>query len=189
MSSLFSVEKKAMVNLLQSRNMTLENIEGLYEKDGEFICTNLLQLSEIASALNVSLAHVLKNLEKIPEDISDKVKICRRGSQFERLKLIDSEPAYIYRHVMKTSADQHLMVLRTSPMFSSPDKSRLNNGHFVKELVYVLSGAVGVLWKSKTGFQRQDVLTAGDSIYIDSWVPHSFYSLEADSQILAVDYA
>lgn len=125
---------------------------------------------------------------KAPFDLKDKVKICRVGTQFERVKFLDSEPSYHYRHVMKTTADKNLMVLRTSPMFTSPEQATLNGGHLVKEIVYVLNGVIGVLWSNKQGDWRNDVLSVGDSIYIDSWVPHSFYSLEVGSQILAIDY-
>lgn len=189
MRSFLSGKKNSLVNLLQSRKMKLEQLQGLYEDHGDYVRADLLQLSEAASILDVSLAHVLKHFGTDTVDLKDKVKICRKTDQFERLKMVDSQPAYLYRHVMKTTADKHLMVLRTSPMFSSAEHANLNSGHLVRELVYVLSGTVGVLWKSKTGIQRQNVLREGDSIYIDSWVPHSFYSLAPDSQILAVDYA
>ncbi|MCO7516003.1 cupin domain-containing protein [Pseudomonas guariconensis] len=116
------------------------------------------------------------------------MKICSGQIRFDRLKRVEGEPAYFYRHVMKTSADKNLMVLRTSPLFTSPDKAPVNKGHQAKEFVYVLSGAVGVLWCNKVGERREDVLAVGDSIFIDAWVPHAFYALESGSQILAVDY-
>ncbi|MBF7142532.1 MULTISPECIES: hypothetical protein [Pseudomonas] len=63
----------------------------------------------------------------------------------------------------------------------------LMSGLFVRHL-FDAALSVSVRWSSK-GAQRQDVLNEGDSIYIDSWVPHSFYSLTPDSQILAIDYS
>jgi len=188
MLSFLYIKKKLMGALLDSRKMNFNEIEGLYVDEGDFIRSNLLQLSQAATLLDVSLGYIIKQIGDYPSDIKDRVKICRAGTQFERLKVVNSEPTYLYRHVMKTSADKNLMVLRTSPMFTSSEQATLNEGHLVKEIVYILSGVVGVLWRNGTGERRNEILSAGDSIYIDSWVSHSFYSLEADSQILAVDY-
>ncbi len=51
-----------------------------------------------------------------------------------------------------------------------------------------LKGEVGVLWLSEQRERRRDSLKQGDSIYIDSWVPHAFYSIVKDSHIFAIDY-
>lgn len=188
MGSFVSGNKKAFSSFLRSRHRTLADLDWSYEDCGESIRADLSQLSQVAVTLEVPLSYLLRQFGADHIDLVDKVKICRRAGQFERLKMVGAQPAYIYRHVMKTTADQHLMVLRTSPMYGASDLATLNSGHRVKEIVYILSGCVGVRWSSK-GVQRQDVLNEGDSIYIDSWVPHSFYSLTPDSQILAIDYS
>lgn len=187
--SSFLGKKSALVNLVQSRRMTLEQLHGLYSDRGDYVYADFFQLEKTASILAVSLSHVLREFGADIADLQDKVKVCRNADQFERLKMIGCQAAYHYRHVMKTTADKNLMVLRTSPMFDSVNQGQLNSGHSAKELVYVLSDTVGVRWKSEAGVQRQNILSAGDSIYVDSWVPHSFYSLAPDSQILAIDYA
>ena len=191
MHDVMTVSRQALVRLLQSRKMTQDSAQGLYCVAGDSVLMDLAQLAQLAARLDVSLAHVIDCLDEGGADLQRKVKICRKHGQFERLRVVGAQrqPAYLYRHVMKTSADKHLMVLRTSPLYTCADDAVLNGGHRVRELVYVLSGRVGVHWSNKMGERRTDVLTMGDSIFIDSWVPHSFYSLEADSQILAVDYA
>jgi hypothetical protein len=180
-----------MAGLLHSRKMTLEDAAGLYDAAGDCIRMDLAQLEQLAIKLNVALAHVVQCLDPRGCGLADRVSICRKGGQFERLRVVGPQrrPAYLYRHVLKTGADRHLMVLRTSPLFSCAEEAELNGGHRVRELVYVLSGLVGVNWAGRSGQRRTDVLATGDSIFIDSWVPHSFYALEIDSQILAIDYA
>lgn len=190
MQAILTVSRQALALLLQSRKMTLENAQEFYHDAGGTVRIGLEQLTRLAKMLDVPLAHAVHELDGEGDDLRDKVKICRRKAQFERLRLVgvQGQPAYLYRHVMKTMADKHLMVLRTSPLFTRVDDASLNGGHRVKEFVYVLSGVVGVLWSSREGHRRSDVLSIGDSIFIDSWVPHSFYAVQADSQILAVDY-
>nr|AFM38994.1 non-heme Fe-binding protein [Pseudomonas syringae] len=183
--------RQALTRLLQSRKMALENIRGLYQEVGDAIHLDLGQLTGLAARLDFPLAYVIDCFDDAGSDLRHRVKICRKQGQFERLRVVGShkQPAYLYRHVMKTTADKHLMVLRTSPLFTRAEDAPLNGGHQVREIVYVLSGRVGVNWAGKSGKRRSEVLAAGDSIFIESWVPHSFHALEADAQILAVDYA
>ncbi|MCG3462611.1 cupin domain-containing protein [Xenorhabdus bovienii] len=115
------------------------------------------------------------------------VTITRKDRLYTRIKGDALRGGYHYRHVLTTTLDPDLLVLRTTPL-STRHQARPNTGHQVKEIVYVLSGRVGIVWQNTGGNERHSNLGSGDSVYIDSWVPHAFYAIEPESQILAVDY-
>lgn len=119
---------------------------------------------------------------------SEAVSISRKGGGFERQKIVDGEITYHYRHALKTHLDPGLLVLRTTPHFRNAESCTLNGGHKAKEFVYVLLGSVGMVWATPLGVIRIKELNFGDSVYIDSWVPHAFYSIEDESEIVAIDY-
>lgn len=188
MSEYLDINPAALARLLSTRKMSFDDAR-LHDDEVEGGARmTLAQLTALAAALQMPIAHVIEQIESSADDLVHGVKISGRQTRFDRLKCVAGEPAYFYRHVMKTSADKHLMVLRTTPLFTSADQATLNGGHQAREFVYVLSGAVGVLWRSPSGVRREDVLRMGDSIFIESWVAHAFYAKEAGSQILAVDY-
>ncbi|WAB97136.1 cupin domain-containing protein [Pseudomonas putida] len=171
--------------LIQKRKMTLDNIRGLYDRTIDGITINSTQLKKIAQYLNVTAAYVIDELG----GEYDKSQSCVFGGliRFDRLRHVQGEPAYFYRHLLKTTSDKNLLVLRTTPLFPSAEKAILNAGHKAREFVYILSGTVGVKWGSHPHLHNE-VLNEGDSIFIEEWTPHCFYKLEPDSQILAIDY-
>ncbi|MCH5048974.1 hypothetical protein I1A36_01030, partial [Pectobacterium aquaticum] len=89
--------------------------------------------------------------------------------------------------VLKTCIDPDLLVLRTTPL-STRENVVVNSGHLVREIVYVLNGKVGFIWKNLQGNIRVQEMNEGDSVYIQSFVPHAFYSITPGSEVLAVDY-
>ncbi|MFB4393172.1 MULTISPECIES: cupin domain-containing protein [unclassified Pseudomonas] len=185
MNSNIAVNIDDFKQLIQKRKMTLDSVRGLYDDTADGITINQIQLERIAKRLNFTAAYVVGELA----DKHVKVPNCALSCliQFDRLKHVQGEPAYFYRHVLKTPADNNLLVLRTTPLFPSAEKAVLNTGHKAREFVYVLSGTVGVKWGTHPHLQNE-VLTEGDSVFIEEWTPHCFYKLEPASQILAVDY-
>lgn len=190
MSYMIALDRGALTSLLSTRKIPISSLEWLpqYKGSSKQVCLTFTHLQLVAEHLCMPIDYVLSRTEFVTDEFSRVVQVSRSVGQFERVKMQGAIPLYHYRHVLKTSSDPHLMVLRTSPGIIDPEHVRLNGGHRVKEFVYVLKGKVEVAWANKEGQQRRDQLEVGDSIYIDSWVPHAFYALIPESQILAVDY-
>ncbi|KER04605.1 cupin domain-containing protein [Photorhabdus temperata] len=186
---LFVFNQGAISTLLNNYKKSLDDIPFLnFTLKGEIFFNDFNSVKAFASSVSLPVQDILSLLDNYPYDLEAGVKISRGGTQFERIKTSEAGDLYHYRHVMKTLADPELMVLKTTPLCNDLYKMKLNTGHKVKEVVYVLQGEVGVLWLSKQRERRRDSLKQGDSIYIDSWVPHAFYSIVKDSHILAIDY-
>ena len=176
--------------LLSSRKMGLQDLGELAAPtNGGYLLVNGSEgLKQLASAIDLPPAMLLEGETSFPFDLDDKIKISRKESQFERIGEKDGQPMYHYRHVMKTTADPHLMALRTSPLCDDESKLNLNSGHLAKELVYVLKGVVDMHWQNKKGQRRKARLNQGDSVYLEPWVPHAFTPAKAGAEILAVDF-
>lgn len=177
-------------NLLASRKMNLHDLGelGAPTDSGYLLVNGSEGLKQLSVVLDLPMTMLLEGESAFPFDLQDNVKIGRKGTQFERIREKDGQPMYHYRHVMKTTADPHLMALRTSPLCDDESKLSLNNGHLAKELVYVLKGAVDMHWQNKAGERRKARLNEGDSVYLEPWVPHAFTPAESDAEILAVDF-
>lgn len=63
MLSFFHIKKSLMEALLSSRKMNFDRINGFYDDEGDYIRTTLLYLSQIATLLNISLEHILEQVQ------------------------------------------------------------------------------------------------------------------------------
>ncbi|WP_140383442.1 cupin domain-containing protein, partial [Acinetobacter pittii] len=146
--------------------------------------SDLLMLSQYTRIpLHIFFTAHISSVNSLPSLVT----ISRKDTLYSRIK-IEPNSSYHYRHVMITNQDPNLLVLRTTPLNSSFNESNPNKGHEVKEIVYILSGVVGITWSSKNQEIRTQVLEQGDSVFIAPWIPHSFCSLTPDAEILAMDY-
>lgn len=175
-------------NILASKKMILADISKYISIDDKKIVVekfaDLLMLSQDTNIpLHIFFTAHVSAISSQPS----LVFIARKDTLYSRIK-IEANSSYHYRHVMILNQDPNLLVLRTTPLNSSFNESSPNKGHEVKEIVYVLSGVVGITWSSKNKEIRTQVLEQGDSVFIEPWIPHSFCSLSQDSEILAMDY-
>ncbi|QQG27792.1 hypothetical protein JFY74_17230 [Pectobacterium carotovorum] len=182
------IKSSLMEKILSTRKMIVSDISTHVQYVGDCIeINNLTSFLAICKLTCISPNEFLsssidQNFSKIAP-----VLISRREHSYERVKGDASKGGYHYRHVLKTSVDPDLLVLRTTPL-STSENVTVNSGHLVRELVYVLNGKVGFIWKNLQGDIRKQEMNEGDSVYIQSFVPHAFYSIILNSEILAVDY-
>ena len=189
MNTSFTVASSKIEALLHTRKMAWSDIESWTSaQDSEQLELDIEQLKSLADLLSVPLATLFEGHTAYPFDLDNDVKVGRKGQQYERVKKVDGVPMYHYRHVLKTSADPHLMALRTSPLCDDDAKVILNKGHLAKEFVYVLKGKVKMHWQKEGRPLRTEILNEGDSVYLEPWVRHAFSMVEEGSEILAVDY-
>ncbi|BET95593.1 cupin domain-containing protein [Xenorhabdus taiwanensis] len=180
--------RKTIEQLLARRKMVLTDIDHLvYVSDDSVEIKNFDQLFALSRHTSLSASEYIAAYNRENTAQNELVTITRKDNLYTRIKGDLLHGGYHYRHVLTTSLDPNLLVLRTTPL-STRHQARPNTGHQVKEIVYVLSGTVGIIWQNAAGNNRHANLESGDSIYIDSWVPHAFYAIEPESQILAVDY-
>ena len=99
-------------------------------------------------------------------------------------KTVGSKESALEFSLASDKADRHMepFIIDIHP---SPNESHPLSSHEGEEFIYVLSGEIEI-------FYGKDVqrLSAGDSIYYDSIVPHDVHAAgEGDAKILAVIYA
>ncbi len=180
--------RKTIEQLLARRKMTITDIEHLVGvSDDRVEIKNFEQLFALSQHTSLSASEYITAHYRENSAQDRLVTITRKDSLYSRIKGDSFRGGYHYRHVLTTPLDPNLLVLRTIPL-STQHQAQPNAGHQVKEVVYVLSGKVGIMWQNSAGNRRYSDLESGDSVYIDSWVPHAFYAIEPESQILAVDY-
>ncbi|MFM2666674.1 cupin domain-containing protein [Vibrio mediterranei] len=179
---------KALEELLATRKMILSDIQNLVDINGnEVNIKDFNQLFTLCDVTSLPEKDFISAHNKYTKKNGIGVTISRKDSLYSRIKGDNEHGGYHYRHVLTTPYDHDLLVLRTSPL-SSKNQATPNKGHRVKEMVYVLNGKVGMVWLNNEGTRRYSEMSSGDSVFIESWVPHAFYTLEPNSQILAVDY-
>jgi mannose-6-phosphate isomerase-like protein (cupin superfamily) len=190
MSAAIRVNKPYLLELLESRKMGWAdlNIEVTIIDERWVEIQTREALNQLCSYLDIPISLLFKDDNRYPYDLDDNIKIGRKDQQFERVRIKDGQPMYHYRHMMKTTADPHLMALRTSPLCDKPEMISLNKGHLAKELVYVTQGQVKMYWQSKFGHDRTAILNEGDSVYLAPWVPHAFSPMTEGAEILAIDF-
>ncbi|MFH4399005.1 cupin domain-containing protein [Vibrio diabolicus] len=182
----FSTE--ALEKLLATRKMVLSDIHSLVNIIGsEVYIEGFEQLFTLCKSTSLPETVFISAHHDHTKKNGGGVTIARKDSLYSRIKGDNENGGYHYRHVLTTAYDHDLLVLRTSPL-SSKKQAIPNKGHRVKEVVYVLRGKVGMVWLNTEGKRRYCELSFGDSVFIESWVPHAFCTLEPNSQILAVDY-
>ncbi|MEX0447069.1 cupin domain-containing protein [Xenorhabdus sp. SGI246] len=185
---MISLTRKTIEQLLARRKMVLADIGHLVcVRDDSIEIENFEQLFALSQHTSLLASEYIAAYHRENTVQNELVTITRKDSLYTRIKGDLLRGGYYYRHVLTTPLDPNLLVLRTTPL-STRHQARPNAGHHVKEVVYILSGKVGIIWQNTSGIIRHSNLGTGDSIYIDSWVPHAFYAIEPESQILAVDY-
>jgi transcriptional regulator with XRE-family HTH domain len=177
--------------LREAKEMTIEELAEASQSSAELIrqledgalIPSLTPLIKIARALGVRLGTFLDDMPQSGPVIvraGRSEKVVRFSGKTEKPK----ESALEFYSLASDKADRHMepFIIDIHP---SPDESHQLSSHEGEEFIYVLSGEIEI-------FYGKDVqrLSAGDSIYYDSIVPHDVHAAgEGDAKILAVIYA
>jgi len=177
--------------LREAKEMTIEELAEASQSSAELIrqledgalIPSLTPLIKIARALGVRLGTFLDDMPQSGPVIvraGRSEKVVRFSGKTEKPK----ESALEFYSLASDKADRHMepFIIDIHP---SPNESHPLSSHEGEEFIYVLSGEIEI-------FYGKDVqrLSAGDSIYYDSIVPHDVNAAgEGDAKILAVIYA
>ncbi|AKB12695.1 transcriptional regulator, XRE family with cupin sensor [Methanosarcina thermophila] len=177
--------------LREAKEMTIEELAEASQSSAELIrqledgalIPSLTPLIKIARALGVRLGTFLDDMPQSGPVIvraGRSEKVVRFSGKTEKPK----ESALEFYSLASDKADRHMepFIIDIHP---SPNESHPLSSHEGEEFIYVLSGEIEI-------FYGKDVqrLSAGDSIYYDSIVPHDVHAAgEGDAKILAVIYA
>lgn len=177
--------------LREAKEMTIEELAEASQSSAELIrqledgalIPSLTPLIKIARALGVRLGTFLDDMPQSGPVIvraGRSEKVVRFSGKTEKPK----ESALEFYSLASDKADRQMepFIIDIHP---SPNESHPLSSHEGEEFIYVLSGEIEI-------FYGKDVqrLSAGDSIYYDSIVPHDVHAAgEGDAKILAVIYA
>lgn len=177
--------------LREAREITVKELAESSQSSEELIqqlengalVPSLTPLIKIARALGVRLGTFLDDMPQSGPVIiraGRSESVVRFSGKTERPK----ESALEFYSLASDKADRHMepFIIDIHP---SPDESHKPSSHEGEEFLYVLSGEIEIFYGKD--IQR---LSAGDSIYYDSIVPHDVHVAgEGDARILAVVYA
>ncbi len=172
-------QEMSVEDLAQASNTNAELI-GELEKGA--LIPSLTPLMQIARALGVRLGTFLDDAPHNAPVIARSgrsANVVRFSGNCEKCKTSTLD----FFSLARDKADRHMepFLIDVHPPMS--DEAKLSS-HEGEEFIYVLKGAIEILY----GKDKYN-LTAGDSIYYDSVVPHHVHAVDADAQILAVVYA
>jgi transcriptional regulator with XRE-family HTH domain len=167
------------VELAQKSGCVLELIEKI--EAGELIPT-LTPLFKIARALDVRLGTLLDDAEAIGP------AICRAGKHKEVIHFSGEQssvdkPQLDFFSLAQNKADRHMepFLISVHPLADAAHKLSSHEG---EEFMYVLKGELEIFY----GEEKYQLKT-GDSIYLDSVVPHHVHSAPGvETEILAMVY-
>ncbi|HEY3360355.1 MAG TPA: XRE family transcriptional regulator [Methanosarcina sp.] len=177
--------------LREAREITVKELAESSQSSEELIqqlengalVPSLTPLLKIARALGVRLGTFLDDMPQSGPVIiraGRSESVVRFSGKTERPK----ESALEFYSLASDKADRHMepFIIDIHP---SPNESHKPSSHEGEEFLYVLSGEIEIFYGKD--IQR---LSAGDSIYYDSIVPHDVHVAgEGDARILAVVYA
>ena len=177
--------------LREAQDMTVEelaeasqsSVELIQQLENGALVPSLTPLLKIARALGVRLGTFLDDMPQsgpvlVRAGLSENV--VRFSGKTERPK----KSALEFYSLASDKSDRHMepFIIDIHP---SPEESHTLSSHEGEEFIYVLSGEIEI-------FYGKDVhrLSAGDSIYYDSIVPHDVHVAGTeDARIMAVVYA
>lgn len=180
MIPLSHVEKMAI-----GRKMLPESvIEKFPVNDAGLVLRDFDDLRQLSELLVLPMSEVLALASA---DLDDGVKVCRKDEGFVRTAERGGKAYYTYQHLATSADAPELMALRVSVHCQNEEDVVLNAGHGSKEIVYVTKGRIRMHWQAGD-VRRSTDLDCGDTAYVRPNVPHSFISLEGESELLAFNY-
>ena len=177
------VEKNNLKSLIESRKMSSDEVMKHYEIVGnKVVFKNFEEIKNLSDKLAVPIKDFFTD-----NDLEEGIKIGRRADGFSRTVERKGVKYYTYNHLATTKTEPNLMALRVDLHCKDIDKAVLNNGHSLKEIVYITKGKVRMDWKTENGDHYAE-LNVGDSAYVSPSIPHSFLALEDNSELIAINY-
>ncbi|MFB4393169.1 MULTISPECIES: cupin domain-containing protein [unclassified Pseudomonas] len=188
MNNKITICKNNLERLLGSRKMTMEHISDVAFDQHFAYFESIEHLRKLSNYLALPLSDLF--LGSTSTDLTNGVKIARRGTGFKREEIRNGVHCYTYEHLVTTNQDPRLMALRLDVRADDFKCMPLNDGHASKEIVYVTKGSVRVRWLDSDQEIKEGVLHQGDSIFILPNVPHGFISNVPGekSEIIAINY-
>ncbi len=153
--------------------ITLEN--------GELI-PSLTPLMQISRALGVRLGTFLDDTENCSPAISRNGDY-QKGLHFSGNAVAPDHSVLEFYALARNKCDRHMepFIINVHP----EDTERVLSSHEGEEFIYVLAGKLQIVYGKESY-----TLEPGDSIYLDSVVPHHVYSAsDTETKILAVVFA
>jgi mannose-6-phosphate isomerase-like protein (cupin superfamily) len=180
----FEISFHNVRRIAESRKMLVAEALDGFDSDSDVVrLAHAEDLRALATRLLVSPSELLLG----QDDLDDGIKVCRREQGFSRAQQRKGKLYYTYQHLATTSAAPELMALRVTVHCNDEEDVVLNAGHDSKELVYVTVGGIRMHWDTGSGVREVD-LGQGDSVYLAPGIPHSFRSIEGESELLAFNY-
>lgn len=172
-------QEMSVADLAQASNTNEELIDQL-EKGA--LVPSLTPLLQIARALGVRLGTFLDDVpQKAPVVVKAgrSTKVVRFSGNCDKCETSTLD----FFSLASDKADRHMepFLIDVHPPKSGEVKLSSHEG---EEFIFVTKGEIEILYG-----KDKYTLTAGDSIYYDSVVPHHVYAIGTDAQILAVVYA
>ena len=177
--------------LREAREMTVEelaeesqnNVDLIKQLENGALVPSLTPLLKIARALGVRLGTFLDDMPQsgpVVVRAGTSEKVVRFSGKVEQAK----ESALDFYSLASDKADRHMEPFIIDIHPSSEEKHKLSS-HEGEEFIYILKGEIEIFYGKDT-----HKLSAGDSIYYDSIVPHDVHATgEESAKILAVIYA
>lgn len=169
-------QKGIGINELAERvNMRQEQLEMILNNQ---FTPSLIQLKRISIALNIPLNIIMDGTEDAP------IAISRAASLKESISfsasLEDQQGAFKFFSLAagKMSRSMEPFIITLGKGDSDVMKSSSHEG---EEFIYVTQGSIYLSYGDTT-----ELLTKGDSIYIDSIVPHSFKGMDEENSLLII---
>ncbi|MDR0361317.1 MAG: XRE family transcriptional regulator [Planctomycetota bacterium] len=180
--------------LREKRQMSIEDLAGAIPGDsvanqrlivglesGELI-PSLTPLLQIARALGVRLGSFLDD-QANPDPVVTRTDNLSQTSSFTGYNLGVKRPELNFHSLAANKNDRHMepFIIDVKPH----EGEAILSTHEGEEFIYVVSGSIEVAYG-----QKKYRLSAGDTIYYDSIVPHHLHAGgDGDAKILAVVYA
>ncbi|MDR1611695.1 MAG: XRE family transcriptional regulator [Planctomycetota bacterium] len=180
--------------LREKRQLSVEDLAGAIPGDREAnsrliielesgeLVPSLTPLLQIARALGVRLGSFLDD-QANPDPVVTKGGDLARTSSFTGSNLGAKRPELNFHSLAANKSDRHMepFIIDVKPHEGEATLST----HEGEEFIHVMSGRIEIAYG-----QKRYQLSAGDSIYYDSIVPHHLHAADgSDARILAVVYA
>jgi transcriptional regulator with XRE-family HTH domain len=161
-------------NLRQRRGMSLERVAEkanlseplLSQIEGEIVAPPVATLLKISKALGVNIGYFFQ--EQGTEKHAVIVPKNERRKVFRRIHEDPSKVGYYYESLAYPKAEKHMEPFHVTFEVKKKEDLLFFN-HKGEEFIYVLDGQLEFNYENET-----HSLSAGDSLYFDSSIPHAF---------------
>ncbi len=171
-------EDMSVEKLAQLSDTSIAMIESIENGD---LVPSLTPLLQIARALGVRLGTFLD------DDPQDTPVLVKNGKSDKVIRFSgnsdnNNKVTLDFHSLASNKADRNMETFIID-VYSPKDEELKTSSHEGEEFIYVLKGDIEIIYG-----KEKYALSAGDSIYYDSVIPHHLHAVNDDAQILAVLY-